>query len=303
MFEVQQHRTAVRRGLPGASVVGAVALVLLLSGCTRDDLFTPFYVSSVAVTAGDFDNVKEPLNRMVVDSATYEGIISTATWDPSYEHENVALKVEHLLGNDNEIQNHTATFIASGTRGLGKRQYNGLESDDHLVSSDLVIDNVENYVDGETVLFVTDWGYDLIEAVWPDMIDFLNDDGTYDDAQHGEIGRITADIVDPDLADALGVDEMGIRFNYSNWAVITGVDSDATVLIRGTIEYRPQTGGLVETLEDVPLMVGFQPPGGRGKVLFTAFHLDAQNDQLIDDLIVATVGTFEPPEGEAVATE
>jgi len=303
MTDAQQHRTAVRRGPPGASVIGAIALAAVLAGCTSDDLLTPFYVSSVAVTAGDFDNVKEPLNRMVVDATTYEGIISTATWDPDYDYENVALKVEQLLGNENEIQHHTATFIASGTRGLGKRQYNGLDPDDELVSSDLVIDNVRHYVEDETVLFVTDWGYDLIEAAWPDMIEFLNDDGTYDDAQHGEIGRITADIVDPDLADALGVEEMGIHFNFSNWAVMTSVDPDVTVLIRGTIEYRPQNGGLVQTLEDVPLMVGFQPPGGRGKVLFTSFHIDAQNDQLIDDLILATVGSFEAPEGEGVATQ
>ncbi|MBW1880428.1 MAG: hypothetical protein JRJ84_18885, partial [Deltaproteobacteria bacterium] len=50
MFDVQQHRNAVRRGLSGASVIGVLVLALLLSGCTRDDLFTPFYVSSVAVT-------------------------------------------------------------------------------------------------------------------------------------------------------------------------------------------------------------------------------------------------------------
>ena len=39
--------------------------------------FQDAQVDNVAVTAGDFDDVAEPLNRMVVDHDTYEGIIST----------------------------------------------------------------------------------------------------------------------------------------------------------------------------------------------------------------------------------
>lgn len=280
-----------------------VVLALLATGCTRDDLLTPFYVESVAVTAGDFDDVSAPLNRLVVDHATYEGIISTATWDPSYQWQNVALKVETLFGTDNEMARHSATFVASGTRGLGNREYNGLDPDNMFVSDPAVAQRVRDYVDGGGVLLVTDWGYDLVEAAFPGHIEFLNDDGVFDDAQRGEIGLVSADIVDEELAGALGVDTMAIEFNYSNWAVITGVSDDTRVLISGPATYRLDLQGAeLETLEDAPLMVGWQPRGSAGKVLFTSFHIDAQNAALIDDLVQATVGTFQLPEGEGVAT-
>lgn len=275
------------------------ALSVLATGCGRDDLLIPTFVTGVAVTAGDFDHVAEPLNRMDARHSVYEGIISTATWDPGYQHEQVALKVETLLGSENEIAGFDAAIIASGTRGLGLKQYNGLEADDHLVSNEVVVDNVRTYVDNGNTLVATDWAYDLVEAAWPEFIDFYGDDTVYDAAQRGEIGRITADVVEADLAAALESDQMGLHYNFSNWAVIESVSDDVTVLVRGTVQYRPDAE-TVQTLEDVPLMVGFRPRGGSGKVIFTTFHLDAQNDALIDRLVETTVGTFEDPEGENV---
>lgn len=281
----------------------ALLLAAALTGCTRDDGIAPIFGQSLAVVAGDFDDITRTFERQVVAHDVYEGIISTPTYDPDWNFQAVALKVEDLLGSGSEMRAHSAIFVSSGTRGLGDRQYNALEPDDHLVSSPEVIDNTRLYVENNPyALVATDWAYDLIEATWPNKIDFLFDDTLYDDAQRGEIGRLTADIVDPGLAEALGVDEMGLRFNYSNWAVIEEVSDDVTVFLRGTVQYRPDAE-TVETLTDVPLMVGFQPERTGGNVIFTSFHIDAQNELLMDKIIEAVVGTFEPAEGESVAIE
>ena len=110
-----------------------LSIAVLSVGCNEQS-FTAKRLNSIAVTAGDFDQLGAPLDRMDVRHTVYEGLISTATWDPDYEGQNVALKVETLFGDLAEIAGHDALFVSSGTRGLGERVYNGLLPDDALVT-------------------------------------------------------------------------------------------------------------------------------------------------------------------------
>lgn len=274
-----------------------ILLLLALAGCKSDNGILGGEITSVAVTAGDFDRVAEPLDRMVVNHDTYEGIISTATWDPTYQAESIALKVEDLLGSANEIgryDNGGAVLIASGTRGLGAREYNGLDPDDHLVTSDVVLENARRFVQDGGTLVATDWAYDLVEAAWPDAIDFLDRDDVLDGAQKGEIGTVLATVEDASLAEDLEMEQMSVHFNYSNWAVMEDVGEDTVVYLRGDVAFRPD-GVEVETLEGVPVMAAFQPPDARGKVVFLAFHVDAQTPAVMDRIVTTTIGSFVVP--------
>ena len=152
------------------------------------------------------------------------------------------------------------------------------------------------------VLVVTDWAYDLVEQSWPNEIDFEGDDTVYDAAQTGEIGRVSADIVDPEVADALGYSTMGVTYDYSNWAVIQSVAPDVRVIVQGSPQYHPD-GQTTEQLTDKPLMVAFQPNNASGKVVFTTFHIDAQNAEIMDALIQAVVGNFSTAGGGNVAVQ
>ena len=273
--------------------LGIASVVLALAACSDHGL-SGWEITQVAVTAGDFDDVSQPLNRMSVAHATYEGIISTATWDPDYDHENVALKVETLLGDRGELLRFGdggAVFLASGTRGFGLREYNGLDPDDHLVTSEVVLENVEEFVDEGGTLVVTDWTYDVIQAVWPEAVTFLDQADGLDAAQKGEVGRITARVEDADLRDALEMDQVSLYFNYSNWAVAVDTAPDTVVYLRGDASYRPD-GITSAPLEDVPLMVGFRPEGARGKVVFLSFHTDAQTPEVMDRIVRTAVGSF-----------
>src|SRR5688572_15347336 len=94
-------------------LAGGIAAAVLLSACGENNLWD-HNNTAVAITTGDFDRVAEPLVRMEIAHTTYEGIISTATWDPTYDADQAALQVEDLLVDANELEGNSTVFIASG---------------------------------------------------------------------------------------------------------------------------------------------------------------------------------------------
>jgi len=283
------------------TLVGGLAAAMLLSACSDINLWDHSN-TAVAVTTGDFDRVAEPLLRMEIANTPYEGIISTAVWDPTYDAEQVALKVEALLGDANELNGYSTVFIASGTRGLGLRQYNSLDPDDEFVSDETVVQNVTRFVDGGGALVVTDWGYDLVEAGWPDAVGFLGEDNVFDSAQQGAIGDVSGRVVDDEIAEIMGFDDIAIHFNYSNQAIIESIGDDTRVVLRGDVSYTDELGE-THTIEDAPLMVVHEPPGGSGRIILTTFHLNAQGAEAMDALLLATVGSFSTSGGGTVAID
>jgi hypothetical protein len=289
------------------NVVGTVGLLLLAgSGCKNEGNLIGTLGDDIAVTQGDFDDVAAPFNRLVVAHESYEGIIAAATWDDEFDPANNALKVETLFSDGQEIAGYDTIFVASGTRGFGLRRYNGLDPDDSLVKDEFVIDAVTNFVARGGNLVVTDWAYDLVEACWPDAIEFLGDDATFDAAQAGEIGNVTASISQEKEADLLrerlGTDTVSVRFDFSNWAVIEEVSNDVTVWETADITYRERNGEGTQSLSGVPILVSFAPNGAdKGKVVFLSYHIDAQTEAVIDDTLRTVVGEFEEDRDKPVA--
>lgn len=281
----------------------------LLGGvsCKIDSGLSSDPLSQIAVVAGDFDDVAAPLKRYVVPFQTYEGIISTAVWDPEWDHESAALKSEGLLLNEREMLLYDAVFVASGTRGFGEREYNGLDPDDQLVTDPVVAANARAFVENGGRLLLTDWSYELFEAAWPEVIDFLGDDLVPDSAQKGRAGEVVAQVSDPELAEVLGSEQLTLTYDYSNWAIPEAVgdagEGELRVLLRGPASYIELGDTEPTELEIVPLAFAWQPPGARGKVLFTTFHVDAQPAGVIDELIAAVLGDFKEASGESVVVE
>jgi hypothetical protein len=270
------------------------------TGCNEQS-FTTQRLDSIAVTVGDFDNLAAPLNRMNVRHMVYEGLISTATWDPDYNGQNVALKVESLFGDESELMSHDAVFVSSGTRGLGERVYNGLLPDDDLVTDSAVVANVQSYVRRGGVLLLTDWSYDLVEAAWPGFVDFVNDDTRLDAAQVGEIGTVTSKVQRSELEAALETDSVALKYDFSNWTVIESVSDEVQVWLSSDARYRVQAGGL-ETLSDVPMLISFEPEGS-GRVVYSTFHMDAQTAVITDQILRTVVGYFPENTDEPEVTE
>lgn len=266
---------------------------LIAAGCVNDGQIIGGSTGNIALTAGDFDDVQAPFNRMDVETSLFEGVISTATWDTSYDPDGTQRKVEALFGEDAALTEYGRLIIASGTRGMGLRQYNSVNPDDAFVSDPEVITRVTNFVERGGLLFCTDWSYDLIEAVFPDLIEFYGDDATFDDAQKGEIGTVTGAIVSESLATTLGSEQLSLRYDFSNWSVPTGVGEDTEVLITGDTIVRTGTETGAEPVTGAPLLVRAQIGNNGGTVVFSSFHLDAQTPGMIDQLLPFLIGSLE----------
>ncbi|MEZ4317493.1 MAG: hypothetical protein R3F61_08310 [Myxococcota bacterium] len=263
--------------------IAALLGLALLPGCIENS-FSTRPTNSIAVTYGDFDDLTESLDRLLVQHGIYEGLISNATWT---DDDIGGIPVEALFL-EGEMGLHDAVFVASGTRGLGKTVYNANRPDDLLIADEDTHRIARTYVRANKSFLLTDWAYDLAEQSWPDAIEFLGDDTEFDAAQKGNIGTVVARVTDDRLAEALGMDQVVIDYNYSNWAVIEDVGEDTTVWLRGDVEYWNGDGWSV--LEDAPLLVSFEPYAGTGRVVVMTFHANAQTPAVTDTLLETLLG-------------
>lgn len=298
--------------LSSTHLLALCAVASLGAACTRDDGVTSNFDGRVGVSLGDFDDVSAPLKRMDAAHRDFEGLISVATWDDSFEPANLDLKVEDLFLGDNgqgQLSAHAAVFIGSGTRGFGARQYNSLDADDQLVQDERTQDNTQRFVNRGGPLLVTDWAYELVDTIWPEQMTFLVADPRLvgdswtdlDAAQVGRIGSVTASVVDADLAEYLGSDTLALDYPYSNFTVLESVGDDVTVHLRGDVSYRLDELSEPVDIADVPLLVSFRPEGERGgTVIYSTFHVDAQNPALMDELLHYFFGDFEVENSDAV---
>lgn len=275
---------------------GLLILGALLASCGNEGPFTTWEIEAVAVTIGDFDNATAPFARRGVSHQRYEGVISKAMWED--DQEAAERTVETLLGDPGELRRYDAVVLASGTRGMGRTEYNGTGTDDLLVSDQAIVDNLKDYVDGGGVLVATDWTYDMVEAAWPDFLEFVGDDGVLDAAQTGAAGTVASDVVEPLLEASTELDKLVLEYNFSRHVVIESAGYGARVWLTGDVAYTDPDRGS-QTLRDSPLMVTWDPPTGDGRVVMMTFNIDAQPDQVIDTLLNSTVGELVPETADA----
>jgi hypothetical protein len=277
-----------------------IPLLCLLLGCTPEQEFIEIPIEAIAVTAGDYDRMETLLVRQLVNYQLYEGYIVGATYEPDLDPDDIILEVEGLLASEDELDNYGAVFVNSGTRGLGQYVYNGVDADDGLVADAAVVDAVTRFVAGGGVLVVSDWGYDLIEACWPEMITFVGDEAVLDDAQRGARGTVQAMVHREALVNDLGQNLVSIEYDFSHWATIASVADGVEVILTGDVSYRAdELEGEVE-LEDVPLLVAFEH--GSGNVYFSTFHWHAQTSTVADTILFEMVEGLNPGGGEEADT-
>jgi hypothetical protein len=277
-----------------------VAFVAL--GCNSDQDIKELRWEELALVAGDFDHMGESLVRMGISYTEFEGFISQPVYNPEMDPDANVLKVEYLLSevedNGKPVMNqYDAIFLNSGTRGLGDVEYNSVLSDDILVTDEVVIENLLAFTSAGKSLVLSDWTGDLIEATWPDKIQFVNDSTCdtppcLDASQMGASEAVIANVVDEDLQTQLGSDSVNLNFDFSYWTVMESVSEEVDVYLRGDIEYRLSASEGYSTLEDVPLLVGFNAGGGR--VIFSSFHWSAQNSAVTDTILLHVAAGLSP---------
>ena len=109
-------------------------------------------------------------------------------------------------------------------------------------------------------------------------------------AQQGQPGIVVARVTDDRLAETLGMDQVVLDYNFSNWAVITDVHPDTTVWLRGDVE--AWDGTAFVTLQDAPLLVSHET--NRGIAVMMTFHGNAQTFAVTDTLLTTVLGELPP---------
>lgn len=279
--------------------------MILLSLACQDQGFSEIRIDAIATSMGDFDDVSQVLSTQEIGSSPYNGYIAQATWDTSDERptrDDPGLTIEELLSASDdqgklEIDKYNALFVNSGTRGLGAVVYNDPSStDDSVLLDSFMLANIEDFVSGGGTLVATDWAYDLVEALWPDAIEFAGDDLVADAAQLGRAGDFSAEVLHEEAAEAVG-GIVSLTFDYSAWAVMESVGGDTEVLLRGDIEYQPDESQGYQSLSGVPLAVRFA--SGGGQVVYASFPWLPQTPAVAQGLVMNLVEGLSPGTGES----
>lgn len=278
-----------------------MAGLLGLAGCRNEQTLKELEFKAIAVVTGDFDDVQATLTNLDIASTAYEGFIERAVYDPELAPDAISMKAEQLFQAEDaagvaEISIYDAVFVNSGARGFGQWVYNGTEADDSLVTDPTTLEHVRAYVENGGTLVVSDWGYDLVEAIWPDAIEFAGDDTTLDDAQRGLSESVTATVQDAALAEALDDNAtVELAYDYSYWTVIEGVGPETSVHLTGDLDYRVSDTEGEGQLSGVPLLVSFEDSGGL--VVYSSFHWRAQRDEVSEGLLLALLEGLKPGSG------
>ncbi len=138
---------------------------------------------------------------------------------------------------------------------------------------------IQDYVRGGGSIYASDWAYEYIRDAFPGFITFYGEN-----PKIGSPGSVVADIVDSGLAKYINPDyppnTIELNYNLNIWVVIDGVSANTTVHLRGDI----QTS--IGQLYDKPLTVSFTPyPESPGKVIYTTFHNEAQQNDIEKKLL------------------
>lgn len=284
-----------------------IPALLGAAGCKNEQGLRELKFEAIAAVTGDFDQVEGSLTNMDIGSTAYEGYTVRAVYDPEIKPEGNSLKSEQLFQNEDstgvsEISRYDAVFVNSGTRGFGAWVYNGTETDDSLVTDELTLRHVQEYVENGGTLVVSDWAYDLIEAIWPDQIEFVGDDLVLDDAQRGVSEAVIADVEDTSVQERLdGNETVQLGFDYTYWTVIESVGPRVNVHMRGDVSYHAGGAEGDQTLENVPLLVSFESEGGQ--VVYSSFHWRTQRDDVTEGVLLALLDGLSPGTGDAATVD
>lgn len=193
----------------------------------------------IAVVEGAYDHMGEVLIDIGIDS----GLIDTYGygWAPQ------------LLGDATTLAEYDIVFINCGA-----------DESDLFAGGSLYLSNLKQFVANGGSVYASDWAYDVVEHMFPNAVDFLNDDLTVDDAQAAtNTGNAAATVTDATLAQALGQQQLTVKL-WAPWAIMLSTSSDVRVYVRGAAQTYS------ESWSDAPYTVGVTH--GDGRVLYTSWH-------------------------------
>jgi hypothetical protein len=138
--------------------------------------------------------------------------------------------------------------------------------------------NLRAFVEAGNHVYASDWSFAFVEAAAPELFDFHGaDDLDVYDVLTGANGIVSADVINPVLAEYLGVETVELNFAVPQWAVADGAVSGARIDLTGTVT-------LMDSSSQPGAVIAARVPLGAGSLIFTSMHQDA-DDSLSTPLI------------------
>lgn len=211
----------------------------------------------IAVVTGEYDSIEHILDDLGLAYDSFDGTQGSAFIS--------------FLGDPTALGAYDIVFINCGL------------SWDWYGSGGAIGDSLRAYVEEGGSLYVSDWSAGLVEAAYPDLVDWYGSDATITEALAGASGTHKGVVVDANMQLLLGAQQADLSFDYNNWAVAEKESQQATVLVRGKAPL--DAGGEVP---GSPLALRYDSPGS-GRLLFTSFHNESQNTLDMDLLLLEII--------------
>ncbi len=152
--------------------------------------------------------------------------------------------------------------------------FNGGLTEPGVIDDDAILANIHAYLDQGGIIYVSDWAYDLVEALYPEKLTFVGDDTLVDDAQRGRPGYVDCQVTDPNLAAALSANAVTIQFDLPLWPPVLFADPTVAIHMTGTIQYQNDQDAVIDQTGS-PVLVSFSE--GSGRVMFSSFRVQAND--------------------------
>jgi len=238
-------------------------------------------LGQVAVATSDYDRIEELLTELEIPYTLYDGFVVGPSSDALLIDRYQDLPpVESLFENADVLDGYDVVFVNCGARGTGTVNPKTLELEDSLLEDTGTLSNLSTYVEDGGRLFVSDRSYTLLEAAFPELIDFQGDDLVLGAAEVGQSTGLTGRVVDSALEIYLNSLVVDLEFPVSSWAVPL---ESSGVLIRGDVPMEGEDGEVI-IASSRPILIHLSR--GYGSVTFTSAHNLPRVDQVWMDLEV-----------------
>ncbi|RME24817.1 MAG: carboxypeptidase regulatory-like domain-containing protein [Deltaproteobacteria bacterium] len=201
----------------------------------------------LAVVTGEYDHVEHIIETLGLDYDLWSGTTG----------------LRQLIGNDTTLNAYDVIFLNCG-------DYSGIAND-----MDELGPHLARFVEAGGSVYASDWASLVVEATWPELIDFHGTDSDFEQTAVGAMTEILADVDDIVMAYAIGSDTAEITYDLDAWVVPLDTTDGVDVLMRGTA---PTFG---DPVVDAPLVVSVEPAG---HIIYTTFH---NEQQITDDMHAA----------------
>ncbi len=193
----------------------------------------------LAVVTGEYDHVEHIIEGLGLDYDLWDGTTG----------------LRQLIGNETTLNAYDVIFLNCG-------DYSGVAND-----MDELGPKLQRFVEAGGSVYSSDWASLVVEATWPELIDFHGTDTDFEQTAVGAMTQILADVDDTVMAYAIGADTAELTYDLDAWVVPVDTTDGVDILMSGTA---PTFG---EPIVNAPLVIRVEPAG---RIIYTTFHNEQQ---------------------------